>query len=40
MTVWFYFPALWDESDDSDSEIEAALRPRNHNTDDSDDFCD
>lgn len=40
MTVWFYFPALWDESDDSDSEIEAALRPRNHNTDDSDDFYD
>nr|XP_007959736.2 centrosomal protein kizuna isoform X4 [Chlorocebus sabaeus] len=32
--------ALWDESDDSDSEIEAALRPRNHNTDDSDDFYD
>ncbi|XP_054322946.1 centrosomal protein kizuna isoform X3 [Pongo pygmaeus] len=32
--------ALWDESDDSNSEIEAALRPRNHNTDDSDDFYD
>ncbi|XP_003933203.1 centrosomal protein kizuna isoform X2 [Saimiri boliviensis] len=32
--------ALWDESDDSNSEIEAALRPRNYNTDDSDDFYD
>ncbi|KAM8774900.1 centrosomal protein kizuna isoform 1-T1 [Rhynchonycteris naso] len=34
--------AFWGESDDSDSEIEAALRPRNHNTsaDDFDDFYD
>ncbi|XP_059754621.1 centrosomal protein kizuna isoform X2 [Balaenoptera ricei] len=34
--------AFWDESDDSNSEIEAALRPRNHNTstDDFDDFYD
>ncbi|XP_033041346.1 centrosomal protein kizuna isoform X4 [Trachypithecus francoisi] len=32
--------ALWGETDDSNSEIEAALRPRNHNTDDSDDFYD
>uniref|UniRef100_A0A2K5DW89 Centrosomal protein kizuna n=1 Tax=Aotus nancymaae TaxID=37293 RepID=A0A2K5DW89_AOTNA len=32
--------ALWDESDDSNSEIEAALRPRNYNADDSDDFYD
>ncbi|XP_043845387.1 centrosomal protein kizuna isoform X4 [Dromiciops gliroides] len=32
--------AFWGESDDSNSEIEAALRPRNHNTsiDDFDDF--
>ncbi|XP_042638827.1 centrosomal protein kizuna [Orycteropus afer afer] len=34
--------AFWGESDDSNSEIEAALRPRNHNTstDDFDDFYD
>ncbi|XP_032317629.1 centrosomal protein kizuna isoform X1 [Camelus ferus] len=34
--------AFWGESDDSNSEIEAALRPRNRNTptDDSDDFYD
>ncbi|XP_024415253.2 centrosomal protein kizuna isoform X3 [Desmodus rotundus] len=34
--------AFWSESDDSNSEIEAALRPRNHNTstDDFDDFYD
>ncbi|XP_032104023.1 centrosomal protein kizuna isoform X4 [Sapajus apella] len=32
--------AVWDESDDSNSEIEAALRPRNYNADDSDDFYD
>ncbi|XP_006921610.1 centrosomal protein kizuna isoform X1 [Pteropus alecto] len=34
--------AFWGESDDSNSEIEAALRPRNHttSTDDSDDFYD
>ncbi|XP_060466954.1 centrosomal protein kizuna isoform X2 [Panthera onca] len=31
--------AFWDESDDSNSEIEAALRPRNHNTS-ADDFGD
>ncbi|KAM9249266.1 centrosomal protein kizuna [Dugong dugon] len=33
---------FWGESDDSNSEIEAALRPRNHNTstDDFDDFYD
>uniref|UniRef100_A0A8D0X0M4 Centrosomal protein kizuna n=1 Tax=Sus scrofa TaxID=9823 RepID=A0A8D0X0M4_PIG len=34
--------AFWGESDDSNSDIEAALRPRNHNTstDDFDDFYD
>ncbi|XP_069862761.1 centrosomal protein kizuna isoform X1 [Dipodomys merriami] len=34
--------AFWGESDDSNSEIEAALRPKNHNTsiDDFDDFYD
>ncbi|KAL6042401.1 hypothetical protein STEG23_017295, partial [Scotinomys teguina] len=33
--------AFWGESDDSNSEIEAALRPRDHNTsDDFDDFYD
>ncbi|XP_049630289.1 LOW QUALITY PROTEIN: centrosomal protein kizuna [Suncus etruscus] len=33
--------AFWGESDDSNSEIEAALRPRNHNiADDYDDFYD
>ncbi|KAM4841941.1 centrosomal protein kizuna isoform 2-T2 [Thomomys bottae] len=34
--------AFWGESDDSNSEIEAALRPQNHNTsiDDFDDFYD
>ncbi|XP_070698744.1 centrosomal protein kizuna [Pempheris klunzingeri] len=34
--------ALWAESDDSNSEIEAALRPQpfNTNSDDIDDFCD
>ncbi|XP_038585290.1 centrosomal protein kizuna isoform X1 [Micropterus salmoides] len=34
--------AFWGESDDSNSEIEAALRPRpfNTNTNDIDDFCD
>ncbi|XP_058419315.1 centrosomal protein kizuna [Diceros bicornis minor] len=34
--------AFWGESDDTNSEIEAALRPRNHNTstDDFDDFYD
>lgn len=42
ITVWFSLPAFWGESDDSNSEIEAALRPRNHNTstDDFDDFYD
>ncbi|XP_067388953.1 centrosomal protein kizuna isoform X2 [Emydura macquarii macquarii] len=34
--------AFWGESDDSNSEIEAALRPQTHNTyaDEFDDFCD
>ncbi|KAG8013577.1 Centrosomal protein kizuna, partial [Nibea albiflora] len=34
--------AFWGESDDSDSEIEAALRPQpfNTNSNDADDFCD
>ncbi|MBZ3890582.1 Centrosomal protein kizuna [Sciurus carolinensis] len=36
------FSAFWGESDDSNSEIEAALRPKNYNTsaDDFDDFYD
>lgn len=34
-------PAFWGESDDSNSDIEAALRPRDHNmSDDFDDFYD
>uniref|UniRef100_A0A3Q3VVD7 Centrosomal protein kizuna n=1 Tax=Mola mola TaxID=94237 RepID=A0A3Q3VVD7_MOLML len=34
--------AFWSDSDESDSEIEAALRPQpfNRNTDETDDFCD
>lgn len=35
-------PAFWGESDDTNSEIEAALRPKDHSTstDDFDDFYD
>uniref|UniRef100_A0A7N4NUW2 Centrosomal protein kizuna n=1 Tax=Sarcophilus harrisii TaxID=9305 RepID=A0A7N4NUW2_SARHA len=42
MTTNLKSKAFWGESDDSNSEIEAALRPRNHNTsiDDFDDFYD
>nr|XP_021556339.1 centrosomal protein kizuna [Neomonachus schauinslandi] len=42
LTTNLEFKAFWCESDDSNSEIEAALRPRNHNTstDDFDDFYD
>ncbi|XP_076970825.1 centrosomal protein kizuna isoform X1 [Tamandua tetradactyla] len=42
LTTNLKFKAFWGESDDSDSEIEAALRPKSHNTspDDFDDFYD
>ncbi|XP_045741311.1 centrosomal protein kizuna [Mirounga angustirostris] len=42
LTTNLEFKGFWCESDDSNSEIEAALRPRNHNTstDDFDDFYD
>ncbi|XP_004447815.1 centrosomal protein kizuna [Dasypus novemcinctus] len=42
LTTNLKFKAFWGESDDSNSEIEAALRPKNHNTstDDFDDFYD
>lgn len=42
LTTTLKSKAFWGESDDSNSEIEAALRPRNHNTstDDFDDFYD
>ncbi|XP_037667405.1 centrosomal protein kizuna isoform X2 [Choloepus didactylus] len=42
LTANLKIKAFWGESDDSNSEIEAALRPKNHNTstDDFDDFYD
>nr|XP_020032252.1 centrosomal protein kizuna isoform X2 [Castor canadensis] len=42
LVINFRSNAFWGESDDSNSEIEAALRPKNHNTstDDFDDFYD
>ncbi|EQB77018.1 hypothetical protein CB1_000139013 [Camelus ferus] len=42
LSTFVLITAFWGESDDSNSEIEAALRPRNRNTptDDSDDFYD
>lgn len=41
-SLYLFIVALWGESDDSNSEIEAALRPQpyNTNTDDIDDFYD